>query len=75
MNYLIYTLHIEEMEMNKKFNVSLICKVWVMGEEDKNKILYLFFSKSKKYELILLLFLRCSNIIYVKKKLVEEFGL
>ena len=27
MNYLIYTLHIEEMDMNKKFNVSLICKV------------------------------------------------
>ena len=27
MNYLIYTLHIEEMDMNKRFNVSLICKV------------------------------------------------
>ena len=45
MNYLIYTLHIEEMDMNKKFNVSLICKVWVIGEEVKNKILYLFFLK------------------------------
>ena len=27
MNYLIYTLHIKEMDMNKKFNVSLICEL------------------------------------------------
>ena len=48
----MYTLHVKKIDMNKKYNISLICRSVIriknfinlknIREEDKNKKIYLF---------------------------------